>query len=152
MNLRDLKIVKKPTAPTEEELQRQAVQRLANAVESEAHWAQILRDAPSPANREELERVVGPMLKFRRTFLCTTPDCDSGKPGLWQPSLVIRAPGFDATAWVPVELFLCETCKLDATLRDFLTDSIWAQVLEQFDPTTPPPVRRLTTLQWDRVQ
>jgi hypothetical protein len=152
MNLRDLKIAKK-AAPTEQELQKRALQQWANRVESEAHWAQILRDAPSSESRAELERVVGPLLTFRRTFLCTTPDCDSGQPGIWQPTLVIRPPGVDTQAWVPIELLLCETCKLDASLKDFLTESIWAQVLDQFtDPTTPPPVKRLTTLEWSRVQ
>ncbi len=152
MKTSDFKIVKKPAAPTEQDLQRQAVQRLANAVESEAHWAQVLRDAPSPESRAELERVVGPMLRFRRQFLCTTPDCDSGKPGIWQPSLVIRAPHVAEPAWVPIELFLCETCKNEATLKDFLTDSIWEQVLEQMSVEAVPPVRRLTTLQFDRIQ
>ncbi len=151
MNPRDLRIVKKPTVPTEAELQRQAVQRLANSVESEAHWAQILKTAESPESRAELERVVGPMLPFRRAAVCTTPDCASGLPGLWQPVLVVRSPLAPDPAWVPIELHLCETCKNEATLEDFLTAGIWAQILDQFDATTPPPIRRLTTLSWDRV-
>lgn len=151
MSLRDFKIVKKPTVETEADLQRQAVQRLANSVQSEAHWAQILKSAPSEESRAELERVVAPRLPFRRTNLCTTPDCASGQPGDYQPVLVIRAPGVPEEAWVPIELRLCETCKNEAQLADFLTDSIWAQVLEQLAPTTIPPVRRLTSLTWDRI-
>lgn len=151
VNLRDLKIVKKATVPSEADLQRRQVQQFAERVESEAHWAQILKSAPSAESRAELERVVGPLLRFRRPFLCTTPDCDSGQPGLWQPSLVIRPPGVDTQAWVPIELFLCETCKNEATLKDFLTDGIWEQIIEQLADQTLPPVRRFTTLQWDRI-
>lgn len=150
MNTRDLRIVKKATQPTEADLERQAVQRLANSVESEAHWAQILKTA-DPDSRVELERVVGPMLAFRRAAVCTTPDCDSGQPGLWQPVLVIRAPQVPEEAWVPIELKLCDSCKNEAQLSDFLTDSIWRQVLDQCAATTIPPVRRLTTLTFDRV-
>lgn len=146
----DLRIVKKPTAPTEADLERQAVQRLANSVESEAHWAQILKTA-GETERTELERVVGPMLAFRRAAVCTTPDCDSGQPGMWQPVLIIQAPQVPEKAWVPIELKLCETCKNEAQLSDFLTDGIWRQVLDQCAATTIPPVRRLTSLSWDRV-
>ena len=151
MTTRDLRIVKKPSTPTEADLQRQAVQRLANSVRDEQHWLQVLDSASSPESRDELERVVGPMLPFRRAAVCTTPDCASGQPGTWQPVLVVTSTvNPEAVSWVPIELRLCEACKTEATLSDFLTDDIWKQILEQIESGWPP-VRRLTTLTFDRI-
>lgn len=151
MKTSDLRIVKKPVVETEAELERQAVQRLANAVQDEAHWAQVLDSAETPEQRAELERVVAPMLRFRRAAVCTTPDCASGEPGIWQPVLVVASPLEAGQSWVPIELRLCETCKADARVSDFLTDGIWEQILAQWDALAPPPVRRLTSLTFDRV-
>jgi hypothetical protein len=148
----DLRIVPKPAHPKEPDLQRQAVQRLASSVRDETHWAQILESAETEDQRTELERVVGPLLPFRRAAPCTTPECPSGQQGVWQPMLVVVSP-LDSTnlSWVPIELRLCDTCKAEATMRDFLTDGIWDQVLAQWEATIPPPVRRLTTLSWNRI-
>lgn len=148
----ELQIVKKATVPAEAALQREALQRLANSVQDDAHWQQVLDSATSPESRAELERVVGPLLPFRRAAVCTTPDCASGLTGVWQPVLVVASPlSPTAPSWVPIELRLCERCKAEATLGDFLTDGIWAQVLAQWDPHADPPVRRLTTLTFDRI-
>lgn len=133
-------------------LERQAVQRMAARVQDETHWGQILASAETDAVRAELERVVGPLLAFRRAAPCTTPDCDSGKHGQWQPVLVVANPlEADTPSWVPIELRLCDDCKKDARLKDFLTDGIWAQVLKAWSADTLPPVRRLTRLQFDRI-
>lgn len=149
----NIRLVKKP-APTDTpaDLERAALQRLANAVVDEAHWQDVLGSAYDAETRAELERVVGPMLKFRRGAVCTTPDCGSGEHGIWQPVLVCRsatAPEQDS-AWVPIELRLCDTCKASATLEDFLTEDIWRQTLSQWTAEWPP-TRHLTTLSWDRV-
>lgn len=147
----DIRIVKKPTGP-EVDLQRQAVQKLVANVVDDAHWQQILAAAESDASREELERVVGPLLKFRRAAPCTTPDCDSGEQGLWQPVLVVSSPlAPDDRSWVSIELRLCERCKAEATTQDFLTDGIWAQILDAWTHHQWPPVRARTTLAWERV-
>lgn len=144
--------VGKKAEPNEEEHQRQTLQRLANAVRDEQHWQDILAAAETPESRDELERLVGPKLRFRRACPCTTPECESGDPGLWQPVLEVRSPMTpNAPAWVPIELRLCEGCKSDAEVQHFLTDAIWRQILHQWAVDDPPPVKRLTTLKFDRV-
>ncbi len=92
------------------------------------------------------------MLPFRRAAVCTTPGCDSGKPGLWQPVLEVRNP-FDAdpAAWVSIELHLCDDCKGEARVEDFTVPSIWGQVMTSWDPEMGPPVRHRTTLTFDRI-
>lgn len=152
MNIKpNAKIVRKPD-PTEADLQRQAVLRLAAQVKSEAHWEHILSSAETEAQREELERVVGPLLPFRRAAPCTTPDCETGKPGLWQPVLVVCSPiAPEDAAHVPIELHLCDECKATASVEDFLVDSIWSQIVAAWDDPTIPPVRQRTMLQWSRT-
>lgn len=145
-----MRIVRQRPSPSELELQRKQVAALVAAVESEAHWQQILNSA-TPESREELERVVGPMLPFRRAAPCTTPGCDSGQHGVWQPVLVVGSPVSLEPSWVPVELRLCDQCKADAAVGDFLTDSIWDQILVNWPEPDAPPVRRLVSLQFDRV-
>lgn len=150
--MKDIRIVKKPKQASEEDLQRQALQRLANNVTNEEHWQTILASAPSEENRDEIERVVGPLLTFRRAAPCTTPDCQSGLPSLWQPVLVVASSLTpDELSWVTIELRLCDECKQEARLGHFLTDSVWTQIIAAWDSETPPPVRRLTTLSWDRI-
>lgn len=147
-----IRIVKKaPASDSAKELERQAVQRLISNVQDEAHWQQILASAGTDAQREELERVCGRMLPFRRAAPCTTPGCDSGEAGIWQPSLVVACPRTPTDpSWVPIELRLCDACKQDATVRDFLTPDIWSQILTAWDGPEPP-VQRLTTLAFDRI-
>jgi len=133
-------------------MERQAVARLAAHVRDEDHWQQVLASAETAEQKEELERVVGPMLSFRRAAACTSPGCASGKAGLWQPVLVVASPQApDDPSWVPIELRLCDECHEDAQLADFLTDGVWLQVLSAWSHRDWPPVRRLTRLQWDRV-
>lgn len=144
--------VQPKATPKQRKLERKHLQRMASKVQSEAHWQQILGSATSAESRAELERVVGPMLSFRRAAPCTTPDCESGKPGVWQPVLVVKSPiDPDTPAWVPIELHLCHDCKQEADLSHFLTDGVWQQVLEKWDSELPPPIKRLTTLQFDRI-
>lgn len=148
--VRDFTITKTVT-PAQRELERQALQQMASRVLSEAHWQTILTSADGP-QREELERVVGPLLAFRRAAVCTTPDCGSGEAGIWQPVLQVRSPlDVGEFAWVPIELRLCPSCKEEAQLDDFLTDAIWGQIMGAWADSTIPPVRRLTTLAWDRI-
>lgn len=149
---RDFKIKKAPKTASERELHRQQVQQLASRVRDEEHWQSILASAANDEQREELERVVGSMLTFRRAAVCTTPDCDSGLPGTWQPVLEVRSPlAVDEPSWVPIELKLCEKCKEDAQLANFLTDGIWSQILSAWDDPATPPVMRLTSLTWEQV-
>ena len=148
----NIRIAKSAGSPSQRELERQAVQSLANRVSDEAHWQQILSTTQTQEQREELERVVGPMLSFRRSAPCTTPECESGEHGVWQPVLVVASPlAPDEPSWVPIELKLCTSCKESASVEHFLTDDIWAQVLSAWPDPTLPPVRRLVTLQFDRV-
>lgn len=148
---RDIRIQKVPKTASERELHRQQVQQLASRVSSEEHWTAILASAGTDDQREELERVVGPMLTFRRAAACTTPDCDSGDPGVWTPVLEVRSPfAQNDPSWVPIELRLCESCKADAQLASFLTEGIWSQVLANWDDPAMPPVQRLTSLTWER--
>lgn len=145
--------IQKPAGTDRErELERQAVARLASNVVDEVHWQQVLASAETDEQRAELERVVGPMLAFRRAAPCTTPSCTSGKVGMWTPTLLVASPQQpDVPVHVSIELRLCEDCKRDATLDDFLTDHIWLQVMGAWPRGDFPPVRRLTMLQWDRV-
>lgn len=133
--------------------QRSQLHEMAAKVQDEAHWQSILKTAETDEQREELERVVGPLLHWRKpSTACTTPECSSDL-GVWQPVLVVASPlDPEVTSWVPIELRLCEACKADAVLADFMTDHIWRQVLDAWPHNSvPPPVRRLTTLQWDRI-
>ncbi len=137
--------------PADEELERRTLQRLANQVRDEQHWADILSKA-TPSQRDELERKIGTKLRFRRGLPCMSPECESGQPAVWQPSLECRSPfPSEGPSWAPIERTYCETCKGEAELADFLTDAIWAQVLHGWNPDLAPPVKRLTTLKWDRV-
>jgi hypothetical protein len=134
-------------------LERRQVQRLANMVTDETHWQHILASAHTEEQREELERVVAPLLVFRRAAVCTTPECVSGQPGVYQPVLEVRSPlAAEDVAYVPIErLRLCEQCKAEAKVQHFLTDDIWQQIMGAWTESTIPPVRRLTTLAFDRV-
>lgn len=135
-------------SPTDEQLAKQQLQRMADAVQNEAHWHEILKTA-SQAEREELERVVGPLLKFRRTLVCDTPDCTSQKEAKWQPSLRVVNPD-GAESYVPIERKYCDECKKSASMGDFLTSDIWTQILVNWPKDWQPPVRRHTTLTWDK--
>lgn len=148
----DIKIAKRQRSPSQDEMEKAQLQRFASAVRDDEHWQAILRSADTDEQRAELNRVVGPLLPFRRASPCTTPDCDSGKTGTWQPVLMVSSPtAITEPSYVPIELRLCEKCKEDAQLSHFLTDGIWSQILGAWDDPTRPPVRRLTVLQWDRV-
>lgn len=138
----------KRDAPSDRELQREALQALANGVQDEAHWDEILSQA-TPEQREELERVVAPLLKFRRAAVCTTPNCTSGQPGMWEPTLEMLSP--DGTvSWAPLSLRLCDRCKAAASVEAFCTDAIWRQVLLSWQPDVLPPLRHRTQLRFDR--
>jgi hypothetical protein len=141
----------KPDPPVAD-LERRQLQAYAAAVRDEQHWQDILASAPSEETRHELERIIGPMLAFRRAAACTTPGCESGKVGTWQPVLELRNPfSPDPIAWVPIELHLCDECKAEATVKDFLTPDVWSQILAQWDNDYGPPVHHRTTLIFDRV-
>lgn len=150
--LRNFKIVRKPELTEVEESERKRLMTLASRVQDEKHWQDVLDGCATEVQREELERVLGPMLRFRRGAPCTSPGCSSGKHGIWQPVLVVRSPvDIESPSWVPIELRLCDDCKAEADVADFLTDSIWAQILTQWEKELPPPVRLLSQLKFDRV-
>lgn len=132
-------------------LEREAVQGLASKVRDEEHWQHILASAEG-TQREELERVVGPMLPFRRAAPCTTPECESGHMGMWRPVLVVSSPlAPEDLFYVPIDLNLCSICKVEAQVEDFLVDTIWSQILAAWQGEQYPPVRRRTTLMFDRI-
>lgn len=150
--MRAIRVVKQaPAADSQQDLERQAMHKLVANVVDEAHWQTILATAETEEQRQELERVCGPMLKFRRGAPCTTPGCDSGELAIWQPVLVVAMPQEpDNPSWVPLDLRLCEACKKEAEVEDFLKPSIWSQILAAWEGPQPP-VKRLTTLSFDRV-
>ena len=57
--------IERSLSKIERDLRKKTLQRLANAVTDEAHWQKVLEKA-GPAEREELERIVAPLLTFRR--------------------------------------------------------------------------------------
>lgn len=149
-----MRLLKEQRTPAEDLIERQGLQRLVNAVRDEAHWQDILAKAETPESRAELERVVGPMLPFRKAGHCTTPDCTSGLNGIWRPVLVVRSQLTPLSeSWCPLEnLSLCKDCKDEAQVEDFLTGTIQAQILAQCEEAgILPPTWRMTTLSWDRV-
>jgi len=148
-----LQIAFRPSKIRADAQARGALMAMAAKVQDEAHWQSILAKAETDAQREELERVIGPLLAFRRPdTACTTPECDSGEPGVWQPVLVVANPVDPTdTSWVPIELRLCDTCKAEASVEHFVTDDIWRQIIHAWDQPQWPPVRRLTRLTWDRT-
>lgn len=131
---------------------REQLQAFADAVEDEAHWQRLLGTATTDEAREELERVVAPMLRFRKAR-CHTPACDSGQLPIWQPVLVVRKRPEDPPMWAPIEVRYCDRCKDDMTVRDLLTGDIWSQIVRQCVAAGDPvPVRLLTGLLFDRLQ
>lgn len=149
-----MRLLKEKRTPAEDAIERQGIARLVSAVKDEAHWQTILEKAETPESKAELERVVGPMLAFRKAAPCTTPDCVSGLHGTWRPVLVVRSQ-LEPTSetWCPLEnLSLCKDCKEDAAVEDFLTETIQGQILAQCNEAgILPPTWRMTTLSWDRV-
>lgn len=147
-----LKIAKRPRELDESEVERKHLQRLASQVPSEEVWAEVLANATSDDVRAMLVEKVAPMLSFRRAAVCTTPGCESGEQGTWTPALACTNIVDQSTlSYVSIQLKLCDTCKDDASLADFLTDDIWAQILAAWDPDDIPPSRDMTTLQWERA-
>jgi hypothetical protein len=135
--------------PREEE--REQLQAFADQVESEEHWTRLKASAETDDARAELERVVGPMLRFRQAR-CHTPLCDSGLPPLYQPVLVVRKRPDDPPIWAPIEIRVCAHCKDEMGVVDVLTDDIWGQITRQcIAGGEPIPVRLLTALSFDRV-
>jgi hypothetical protein len=135
--------------PTEWE--RERLQQFADQVDSEAHWQRLLKTATTDAHRAELERIIGPLLRFRQSR-CTSPGCESGLPAIYQPVLVLRKRPEDDPMWAPIELRLCEVCKAQMSARDLLVDDIWTQIIKQCVANGDPvPVRLLSQLTFDRV-
>jgi hypothetical protein len=144
-----LRLVTKET-PRAEELEQ--LREFASKVEDEAHWSRLLASAESDESRAELERVLGPLLPFRKPR-CHSPSCESGLPPIWQPVLVVRKRPDDAPIWAPIEVRFCETCKKEMGVRDLMTDDIWRQITFQcLSSGEPIPVRLLTQLTFDRIQ
>lgn len=146
--LRLVKSVPKDALSVDEE----HLQAFADLVADEAHWKEILAKAETDASRAELERLVGPLLPFRKAWRCHRPDCDSGQPALWQPVFVLQHMDGE-TSWAPLDIRLCEPCKGEATVEDLLTDAIWVQILAGCADAglTSKPMRGGTVLQFQRV-
>lgn len=129
-------------------VQREELRAYAAQIQDEAQWSHILSQA-TPESRQELERVLGPLLRFRR-HACASPGCE-GKPE-YQPVLTVRASRFHDPIWAPLELRYCSACK-DAIFgaSALLTDDIWSQIVAQCEAAGEyPPAKYLTVLSWDR--
>ena len=147
-----LKIAKRPKELDESEVERKHLQRLASQVPSEEVWAEVLASATSDEVRAMLVEKVAPMLSFRRAAVCTTPGCESGQQGTWTPVLACaNTVDPSGLSYVSIQLKMCDSCKDEASLADFLTDDIWAQILAAWDYDDIPPSRDMTTLQWERA-
>jgi hypothetical protein len=149
----DSKITKRRKAPagTDTDGQFDVVRGYANQVTDETHWAQILAAAPSDEVRVELERTVGPLLRFRRAAPCSTASCQSLLPAVWQPVFVVHCTASDEPIWAPLEVHYCDTCKQEIRLADVMTDEVWGQILTKCQATGDNPRRWLTELMWDRI-
>lgn len=132
-------------------IERANLQAFADQVEDEAHWQQLLASADED-RRADLERLVGPLLAFRRPR-CAAPSCDSGLPPVYRPVLVVRKRLEDTPLYAPIEIGLCKTCKAQMRVGDAITDDIWTQIIRQCVACGyPVPDRALTALTFDRVQ
>jgi hypothetical protein len=122
----------------------------ANQITSEEQWQELLGKADSDETREELNRVIGPLLPFRRAAPCHTPGCFG--VAIWEPSFELHSRNQTDPIWAPLEVRYCEACKKEATLDALLPDSVWSQILEQMSEAGEErPVRWLTKLNWNRV-
>jgi hypothetical protein len=134
---------------TDEDFERQKLERFAELVTDEAHWQRILADA-SDASREELERVVGPMLSFRK---CLNKECTSGEPAIWLPVLLLRAYPGGPTSRQMILGRVCTPCKDLITVEDVLTDDVWIRTVTSYTEAGKPwPYRPITTLTFEGVQ
>lgn len=129
---------------------------MASQIQSEAHWDAIKASMPAK-NAEELEAVLGPMLRHRQAVVCRTPDCDSGQPPIWTPVLSVRsllAPDGQDEWIVRVEVQYCEECHAAITVDHILTDDIWRQIVNDWphQDRHSPPSRNKTALGWERPQ
>ena len=122
----------------------------ANQVTSEAQWQAILNNADSDETRDELNRVIGPLLPFRRAAPCRTPGCFG--QAIYEPCFEVRASTVNEPIYAPLEVRFCEACKKEATVEALLPDSVWEQILAQCaEAGEPRPVRWLTVLNWNRI-
>lgn len=135
----------------DDDAEREQLQAFANQVEDEAHWQRLLATAATDENRVELERVIGPLLKFRQAR-CHAPSCESGELPIWQPVLIVRKRASDSPSWAPIEIRVCGSCKDKMTVRDVLSDDIWSQIVSKSVAAGEPvPARILSSLTFYRV-
>jgi hypothetical protein len=136
--------------PQAEELDQ--LRDFAAKVDDEDHWQRLLASAETDESRAELERVVGPLLPFRKPR-CHAPTCESELPPLYQPVLIVRKRPEDGPIFAPIEIRICANCKAEMTVRDVLSEDIWRQVVNQcLGAGEPIPSRLLTELMFDRIQ
>lgn len=133
-----------------QDFERAKLQRLADAVRDEEHWQQILDFDTRPEVQEELERLVGPMLRFRR---CDNVNCETKGRGIWRPVLLVRGWPEGPTDRIEVLRKVCTDCREETDLSDLLTDEVWERAIDGFKRVGREwlPRRTLTTLTWDAV-
>lgn len=137
------------TSPPAEDLEQ--LREFASQVEGEDHWSRLLASAETEESRAELERVVGPLLPFRKPR-CHAPTCESGLPPVWTPVLLVRKRPEDGPIFAPIEIRLCDECKRTMKVRDAITDDIWTQIIRQTVAAGEPvPVRALSQLMFERA-
>ena len=132
------------------ELERDRLKDLASRVQDEAHWQFILNACPAEADRESLEREVGPFLSWRR---CANKECESGEVPTWLPVLELRETADDTPGRAQLLLRVCGPCRAIITLSDVLTPDTWARIVAGYTESgAPAPDPTLTTLTFDQVQ
>lgn len=143
-----LRLVPKSQA-AKEAAERARLRDFADRVTDEAHWQAILDSAETPESRAELDRVVGPLLPFRR---CANKECESGDAGIWVPVLLFRCYLDGPTTRMTVQRKVCTVCREAITLDDILTDEVWARAIAAYlEADAAWPDRSLTTITFDPV-
>jgi len=134
-------------SPEERELEE--LKAYARAVRDEAHWQSILASTDKPEVREELERVVGPLLRFRRG--CAYLGCTSTEPARYEVFLSLEAENGDKSL-SDVHISVCHPCRGKLTVEDVVTDEIWSEVVQQaIRQGVYVPDRKKTELRFDAL-
>lgn len=129
--------------------ERDRLKALASLVQSEAHWAKILKDMPTDDDREAMEQEVAPYLPWRR---CGNKACETGDAGVWVPVLLLRAIPGGPTWRAQVLLKVCTACREKIRVEDVLTEDMRTRIAEGHEGSAKYPDWRLTTLTFDALQ
>jgi hypothetical protein len=83
---------------------------------------------------------------------CAIQGCQSGKPPVWCPVLVLYARVGTMPARARMSLRLCDDCRATTALADLMSDAGWRALLSKWPSVFEVPDRTLTELDWDFVE